>query len=292
MRVTFAIISVLASLGMSALADQQTIAERGWAELASGDQSLGGEVLPPNAGAEFEHLKVVNSAQAGQSIHLLTIDQPAITTAQYAIVGQVRCEDVAGKAYLEMLSRFPDGGEYFTRNISSRGLQRALSGSSDWREFRLPFRLGRQTQPPTRITVNVVFRGGGTVYLSPLRLVQYDNAAEMLEPTGAWWSERRAGLVGGLAGAFMGLCGAVIGTLGGMGRGKSIAAALCVLLFVVGLASLVTGVVALALSQPYAVWYPLLLIGSLGAILPPAIWPGMRRRYQQAELRRMQALDA
>jgi hypothetical protein len=58
-----------------------------------------------------------------------------------------------------------------------------------------------------------------------------------------------------------------------------------------GAALLVAGVVALATSQPYSTWFPLLLAG---AILVPVF--GLNRRtaqraYAEAELRRMQALD-
>ena len=54
---------------------------------------------------------------------------------------------------------------------------------------------------------------------------------------------------------------------------------------------LVAGAVALALSQPYAVYFPLILGG---IILVVVFWPGFRRArraYEEAELRRMRAMD-
>jgi hypothetical protein len=55
---------------------------------------------------------------------------------------------------------------------------------------------------------------------------------------------------------------------------------------------LVAGTVALAVGQPYAVYYPLLLGGALCGVLGIVGLVGGRQRYAQAELRRMQALDA
>jgi hypothetical protein len=58
-----------------------------------------------------------------------------------------------------------------------------------------------------------------------------------------------------------------------------------------GLASLAVGLVALALDQPYAVWYPLLLMGVLDPVLAFSLLPSARRRFEEIELRRMRALD-
>ena len=61
---------------------------------------------------------------------------------------------------------------------------------------------------------------------------------------------------------------------------------------VAGVVCLVLGIVALVLGQPYAVYYPLLLIGVLAAVLGGVGIPVSRQRFAEAELRRMQALDA
>jgi hypothetical protein len=54
---------------------------------------------------------------------------------------------------------------------------------------------------------------------------------------------------------------------------------------------LAVGLVALALGQPYAVWYPLLLMGVLDPVLAFSLLPSARRRFEEIELRRMRALD-
>ena len=56
--------------------------------------------------------------------------------------------------------------------------------------------------------------------------------------------------------------------------------------------SLVAGAIALTLGQPYAVYYPLLLGGTLLTALFGGIWPTIRQGYEQRELRRMAAMDA
>ncbi|MHC4984826.1 MAG: hypothetical protein ACYTFO_01590 [Planctomycetota bacterium] len=59
-----------------------------------------------------------------------------------------------------------------------------------------------------------------------------------------------------------------------------------------GTLSLVTGVVALICSQPYHVYYPLVLGGGLLVIIPLSLLRTLRRRYAQIELRKMSAMDA
>ena len=101
----------------------------------------------------------------------------------------------------------------------------------------------------------------------------------------------QAGLVGGIAGSPLGLIGATIGTLAGLGRGRRVVSALLIAMIAVGSVSLLLGIVALMLRQPYAVCYPLFLLGILSTVLGGAMFPVMKQRYHAAEFRRMQALD-
>jgi hypothetical protein len=54
----------------------------------------------------------------------------------------------------------------------------------------------------------------------------------------------------------------------------------------------VFGLVALSNGQPYAVYYPLLLVGAVSAALGFSLPRSLNKRYEEMELRRMQALDA
>jgi MFS family permease len=99
-------------------------------------------------------------------------------------------------------------------------------------------------------------------------------------------------LVGGVGGSVIGCLGGLIGTLASLGRARRLAIGLNGLIVVIGVGSLIAGVVALATGQPYAVHYPLLLGGLLCTILPLGLTKTLCRRYEEAELRKMNALDA
>jgi hypothetical protein len=58
-----------------------------------------------------------------------------------------------------------------------------------------------------------------------------------------------------------------------------------------GILSVVLGIAALSSGQPYRVYYPLLLGGGITAGVLGSLYRGVRRRFQQIELRKMQAAD-
>ena len=68
-----------------------------------------------------------------------------------------------------------------------------------------------------------------------------------------WWSGWKAGMVGGIAGSVIGVFGGILGTLCGLGKGRRFVLAWTKVLIVLGAMSLVAGLVAVMLSQPYAV---------------------------------------
>jgi hypothetical protein len=52
-----------------------------------------------------------------------------------------------------------------------------------------------------------------------------------------------------------------------------------------------TSNVALLQTQPYCVYYPLLLLGGLSVLVIGPLRRTLRQRYQQLELRKIAALD-
>ena len=128
-----------------------------------------------------------------------------------------------------------------------------------------------------------MFVDRGTVELSPLTLYQ-------LRP--GWWTDQAAGWIGGIGGSIGGTLGALIGVLAGLGKARRFVIALTMVLIGMGVASIVTGLVALVLCQPYAVYYPLLLLGIIATAVCGGNLPGFLRRYQQSELRKIAAMDA
>ena len=266
---------------------------------AHGDSAFPVPATEP--GQKHELLKVIGPATA----RVLVIDNPGLAHHTYAIVGRVKYENIKGTAYLEMWNTFPDGGAFFSRTLSRGGPMGSLNGSSDWRPFLLPF-YGTPGKLPSRLEVNVVLPEGGVVYLEPAQLVQ-----NLQEGTGlpkghtlppaaggaagfmnAWWGDRGGGWFGAIAGSTLGTLGAVIGVLAGRGKARQTVFALLVAMCAIGGVSLILGIVAVAIGQPHAVYYPLLLCGAVATVLPLVQLPALRRRYEALELRRMSALDA
>ena len=96
-------------------------------------------------------------------------------------------------------------------------------------------------------------------------------------------------VVGGVGGSLLGLLGAAAGTLAPQGKGRSWILGSMTAAVGLGVVQLAAGIVALATGQPYGIWYPLLLTGVIFTVVVGALLPVVRRRYDEAEQRRMQA---
>ena len=113
----------------------------------------------------------------------------------------------------------------------------------------------------------------------------------MAEP---WFDELAFGIgFGAIGGSVLGSMGALIGTAAGIlvprGRGRAWLLPLTPCTALLGLASLVLGLVALVAGQPYAIWYPPTLGGASGAfVFGTGIWV-LRARYAEVERRRLDA---
>ena len=98
-------------------------------------------------------------------------------------------------------------------------------------------------------------------------------------------------MLGGIGGGLIGLWGALIGILSSRGKARRFVLTSANALFVIGIASLVGGMAALATGQPYAVYYPLLLIGIILVVVIGKMRASLSARYEQLELKRMQSMD-
>jgi hypothetical protein len=269
------------------------VQEISWAALKQSGSLLTGEVVTSvPAKPDSSHLRIYNPDGTPKTVQVLVLNDPGIRSVRYCVQGSLRCDNVAPGSYLEMCNYFPSGGAFFTRTLDNSGPMRKIEGSSDWRPFLLPFFSNEESGPPSRLEVNVVFAGSGAVWLSPLRLVQYDPNENPLAIRGAWWSDQQGGLIGAIAGTVFGCMGGLIGTLAGLGKARRLVVLLMWAILVFGIGSLLFGAAALILGQPYAVYFPLLLLGViLSGVIGPQI-PMVCRRYEQIELRRMAAMDA
>lgn len=261
----------------------------------SGELHAGVRLVRGDGASTPDYLVIENTITTGQTFRLASIESPGITHPTHAIIGDVRYEGVSGDAYLMMANYFPDGGPYFSKGLDSRGVGK-IKGDSDWRSFSLPFFcMGQEGvdsgRRPSKIELLMVMPSSGTVYLRNVRLEQFASGVSPFTMTGQWWTGRQAGLVGGIGGGVIGCFGGLIGGLVGTGRARRFVIAAMTGMIVAGVASLVLGVVALGCSQPYSVYYPLLLFGVLLIALPAALLPNTRRRYAEVELRKMNAGD-
>lgn len=238
----------------------------------------------PLSGRVVDGTVEVASSGTGGTFPLVAIDDPVIASDEYALAGRIRYRGVAGVGFLEMWSVFPDGGRYFSRTLANDGPQARISGDSGWRDFELPFFL-QASERPVRLEIGLVLPGAGRVWIGPLELTSPGATSS------AWWSDRTGGLIGGIAGSLIGITGAILGVLVAKGRGRRAVLATMAALAIAGGGLLVAGLLALALSQPYAVYFPLILGG---IILLAVFGPGSRRTrraYENVELRKMRAMD-
>jgi hypothetical protein len=109
-------------------------------------------------------IKVV--AEGPTTFRVAEIEVPSVESARLIYRARVRSEDLRGKAYLEMWCVFPGQGEFF-----SRALQSPLSGTNDWTSQETPFFL-KAGQIPSRVKLNLVVEGAGTVWLDQVVLAK------------------------------------------------------------------------------------------------------------------------
>ena len=108
-----------------------------------------------------------------------------------------------------------------------------------------------------------------------------------------WFSPRTAGIIGAIIGCVLGSTGALIGSCCGILVRKgwkkfaltifTIVIAGCVLLIIIGIIA--------AKNQPYHVWYTFFFPGFLGAAIFASLFPVVRKRFTEDEMRKMQAKD-
>ena len=229
---------------------------------------------------------------------LIELPQPAISRPSYALKGMIRHEGVDGDGFLQLDNYFGEHGTYFTRSLAESGPLKKISGSSGWRAFTLPFhaRTGEgataKTLTPERLTLSLFLPGNGTVFIRDVALFEYAAGEDPLTSTTQWFSARVAALFGAVGGSIVGLWGALIGLLASRGKARGFVLGSSKLLLACGVVCLLGGIVALATDQPYAVYYPLLLIGIILVFVLGGLIRNLPKRYEALELQKMRAMDA
>jgi hypothetical protein len=242
---------------------------------------------------------VENDQSVQKTARIVTIEhRPA--SSIYVVRGQVQYRDVEGAAYLEMWNVMPDGRRSFSRTLAEHGTMRKIQGTSDWREFELPFNLMGHRPESVTLEINVVMPGKGTIELTGLTVSDMKTSA-----SSAVAGELYNQLTGAFIGALGGLCGTFAGCLATLfcllymrlvprGEGRELLTKIVVGGIVIGAICLPVGLGAIILRQPYAIWSIFVVIGVLFLLIPPFILRQMQKDYEQAavELRKLQALDA
>ena len=281
--------------GISVTWAQEKLAEFDWKQLTGQHPVTCGELISVEG---VSALKIENTNDTPLQVALFTVSKPPISNLTYAVTGRIKYENVRGDGYLEMWNYFPPlqpglpEGQFFSRTLGLSGEMGKITGTSDWRNFALPFDRTGASGPPTHLDLNLLLPGRGTVYLGPFTLVQFSGRAEDSHHTGVWWSRRQGDWIGGLLGSLAGILGGTIGTLAGSGKARRFVLVTQKIMIVFGWILATSGFVALARAQPYHVWYPLLLCGVLAVAIFWALLPVTRKRYHDLELRRMAAVDA
>jgi len=100
------------------------------------------------------------------TIRLFETGDIDIEDARLIYQAQLRTENVEGQVYLEMWCHIAGLGDFF-----SRGLDRPLTGSTDWVTEETPFLL-KKGQNPDNVKLNLVIKGKGTVWIDDIRLLK------------------------------------------------------------------------------------------------------------------------
>jgi hypothetical protein len=96
------------------------------------------------------------------TVCLAEVTGPDIQDARLVYRARVKSE-LQGAAFLEMWAQV-GGGQYF-----SRGMNDAVQGNSSWKTIQTPF-MFQKGQKPTKVTLNIVINGTGTVWIDDIVL--------------------------------------------------------------------------------------------------------------------------
>jgi hypothetical protein len=244
---------------------------------------IGPQASPAQGPAAETAIEVTGGDKASTST-LFDTATPTVAWPKYVLRGRVKYSGVEGDGYLEMWNDFGDKGMYFTRGLADWGLMKKLSGTSDWREFELPF-YAEPGMKPRRLTLNVVLPGRGKVTVTEPLVVA------ALHVPGGWWNEQQSNWLGSGLGVLLGILGALIGLTSQRAKHRTLPLGLCSAGIAISVVSLMAGIVAICAGQPWHVINPLLMVGILGVIILSVSMRTITRRFEAEELRRMTAAD-
>ncbi len=257
-----------------------------WVKLKAAGTQLPGVLASGETPDNLDALRIENTTSQPVTIKLATLEAPRLSQSKWRLTGRIRYQNVEGEGYLELWNHF-NQGSYFTRSLADSGPMGKIKGSSEWRDFTLPFdaSTGNAQLKLMKLELNLVLPRKGVVFIGPVEVHEGFGAA-------GWWNDPSANWLGAILGVSLGCLGALVGILSSLGKARQLVLWLCQGGFVVGILLLAAGLVALGMGQSYAIYYPLLLCGLISGLVFGLNYRTLFRRYQELELRQMQARDA
>jgi hypothetical protein len=104
------------------------------------------------------------ACEGPRTYRLFEVEGPTLTECVALYRAALKCEELHGRAYIEMKCRIPRRGEFF-----SKGLDLTVSGTMDWVNCQTPFLL-RKGMAPDLIKLNLVVEGRGKVWIKNVGL--------------------------------------------------------------------------------------------------------------------------
>lgn len=213
-------------------------------------------------------------------------------TVDHSIVGQ--------PAYFEMWTELDDGRRFFSKTLATVGPMKKLAGYAEGREIVIPASLEGSSQNAIAAELLLVMPSGGTVTLRKGGLVDLPGGlgslGQLAGGSSPWLPVWFGAVFGSVFGVLCGCLGAFYSYSFRTGKLWELMQLFPTVFGVLSAVVLVAGIVAVALRQPYHVWYPLVLIGALGVMLAPTLsWQTKRQLPKESlsfEDRQMQAMDA
>jgi hypothetical protein len=298
------IIALAVVFATSLAGAEVTLQEFSWSKLRHEGRLVSGQVVAADSTTPFETLVVENTESSPATFTVLVIEDPGITSSNYAVRGRIAYEGVEDKGYsleggewklrviegvghLEMWSYFPDGTRDFSRAIRNSGPLQYRKGTSDWREFEVSSLPGKKRKRPDRLIINVVLPGKGKFRLGPLRLVEYEAWGVR-----AWWRDEEGVMMGGAGVVCLVTLSLVVWRLSSRGLARGFVFAMTGTMILLGAALVGVGIAALALSQPFGVvFFPLALGVATAVVNGVVLAMVIRKRHEENELRKIAARD-
>jgi len=162
--ISAAIVLMLLCLGCSRPAEEVTLLRHvpldGLEEILTRSQVVLDEDVSTDSGGSIRI-----HAPGPMVVRLVEVPIDGIDNARLIYQARLKSRELQGQAYLEMLCVFPDKGEFF-----SRGLDRPLSGTTEWVTEQTPFFL-KKKEAPSLVKLNLVVTGQGVVWVDDIRLL-------------------------------------------------------------------------------------------------------------------------